>query len=127
MRWQRRDLTLRGDATFTRSKDGEVRIQLSDQTASPLLVLRLENDGTLTAKGSLAGSGWSGPHASAPIPLATWANLISIYQAADKLPAGARELHTAGARIACDKTDARLKSLSIANTDTAETLSAFFQ
>jgi len=90
-------------------------------------VLHLENDGTLTAKGSLAGSGWSGPSASAPIPLATWANLISIYQGADKLPAGAKELHTAGARIAYDKPGNRLKTLSIANTDTAETLSAFFR
>ena len=127
MRWQRRDLTLRGDATCTRAKDGAVRIQLADQTASPLLVLLLEKDGTLTAKGSLAGSGWSGPSSSAPIPLATWANFISIYQGAEKLPSGARELHTAGARIAYDKPGTRLKSLSIANTDSAETLTALFR
>ena len=126
VRWQRRNLSLAGDATCTRATDGAVLIRLEKQR-SPLLDLQLEAGGTLTAKGRLAGSGWSGPYAAAPLPLATWANFISIYRAADKLPVGARELHTAGARIAYDKTGVRLKSLSIANTDTAETLSALFR
>lgn len=102
-------------------------IRLYKQSPSSILELRLEPDGTLTAKGSLAGPGWTGPNSSAPMPLATWANFLSVYQNADKLPVGEKELHTAGARIAYHKTTTRLKSLSIANTDTAETINGLFR
>jgi len=127
VRWQRENVSLTADAVCARSHDGGVLIRLHKQSPSPLLELRLESDGTLTAKGSLAIPGWTGPSSDAPMPLATWVSFLTIYQHAGDLPAGEKELHTAAARIAYDKTGSRLKSLSIASTDRTETLSGFFR
>jgi len=127
VRWQRGKVSLTGEAVCARSQDGGTLIRLYKHSRSPLLELRLEPDGLLAARGSLAGAGWTGPYSAAPMPLATWVSFLSIYQHARDLPVGAKELHTAAARIAYEKTGAGLKSLSIASTDQAETISGFFR
>ena len=127
IRWQRGKVSLTCEAVCARAQNGAAVIRLYKQSPSPLLDLRLEADGTFGAKGRLAGPGWTGPYFSAPMPLATWVSFLSIYQRAKDLPAGEKELHTAAARIAYDKTGTRLKSLSIASTDRAETISGFFR
>jgi len=127
VRWQRGGNTLTSDAVFARSADGGVLLRLYKQSPSPLLELRLESDGHLSARGSLAGRGWSGPYGNAPLPLATWVSFLLTWQNAPKLPQGEREMHTAAARIAYNKTSSGLRSLSVASLDTAETISAIFR
>jgi len=127
VRWQRGKVSLTCEAICARSQDGAALIRLYKHSRSPLLELRLEADGILAAKGSLTGAGWTGPYSAAPMPLATWVSFLSIYQHSGDLPVGKKELHTAAARIAYNKTGAGLKSLSIASTDQAETISGFFR
>lgn len=127
VRWQRGGNTLTSDAVCARAADGSVLVRLYKQSPAPLLELRLDADGRLTARGSLAGRGWSGPYGEAPFPLATWVSFLLTWQNAGSLPRGDREMHTAAARIAYRKTASGLQSLSLASLDTAETLTAIFR
>ena len=127
VRWQRGGNTLTSDAVCARAADGSVLVRLYKQSPAPLLELRLDADGRLTARGSLTGRGWSGSYGEAPFPLATWVSFLLTWQNADSLPRGDREMHTAAARIAYRKTASGLQSLSVASLDTPETLSAIFR
>jgi len=127
LRWQRGKASLTCEAVCARSVNGAVLLRLYKQSPTPLLELRLEPDGLLSAKGSLARGGWTGPYFEAPAPLSTWVSFLTIYQHARDLPVGDRELHTASARTAYTKTSSGLKSLSVVSTDSAETVNALFQ
>lgn len=92
-----------------------------------MLTLRLDPDGLLSAGGSLTGRGWQGKYSEVPRPLATWVSFLMVYQREKNLPVGAKELHTAGERVAYRKTKAGLETLSVLNTDTGETVSGLFK
>ena len=125
VRWQGRDISLVSDAIFARSASGAVLVRLYKQSPAPLGEFRLEPDGYLSA--SQGGRKWAGDSASVPSPLRTWVMFLTTYQGADKLPPGAREIHTAVNRVAYAKEGGKLKSLSVINTDNAETISALFR
>ncbi len=115
------------DAVFARSASGAVLLRLYKQSPAPLLELRLEPDGYLVAKGSLAGPGWSGPSSSAPPPLLIWTTLLTACQNVQKLPDGENEVHTAAAHIAYVKQAGHLQSLSISRTDAPESVTILFK
>ena len=110
-----------------RSTGGAVLLRLYKQSPSPLLELRLEPDSYVSAKGSLAGPGWSGPASRAPAPLSIWTTLLTAYQNESKLPEGENEIHTAAAHIACVKTGGHLRSLSVSSTDSPESVTILFK
>lgn len=128
IQWQRSGHSLTCEAVCARSADGAALMRLYKQSPSPLLELRLEKDGLLSAKGSLTGGrSWTGKYGDAPAPLATWISFLSIYQRAQELPDGDKELHTSASRVAYQKSKAGLKTLSVANTDSAESVTGYFQ
>jgi hypothetical protein len=127
IRWQRGNVSLTCDAVCARSASGGAFIRLYKQSPSPLLELRLEPNGTISAQGPLTDRSWAGVYGNAPAPLATWISFLITYQHARALPDGEKEIHTAAASIAYKKNDSGLKTLSIRNADTAETISGIFR
>ena len=127
IRWQRRDVSLTSEGVFAQASNGGVLMRLYKQSPAPLLELRLEPNGLLSAKGSLAGPGWSGQVGNAPPPLAIWAALLNIYQTAATLPDGTKEIQTAEARLSYVKNQSGFASLSIVSTDRPETVTVLFR
>ena len=81
----------------------------------------LEPDGMFFTRG------WSGQAGAAPPEWSVWASFLAIYQNADRLPVGDRELHTPGARIAVRRTERGLESVAIRSLDAPESLSVVFR
>jgi len=119
VRWQLGGRAFQREAVCERSKAGAVRVTVGEKPA--VRQFSLEPGGWFVTRG------WSGQAGAAPLDLSVWASFLTIYQNADRLPAGERELHTPGARIAVNKTGEGLKTLSILNGDTGETLSVVFR
>ncbi len=125
VRWQSRDFGLTSEAVFARAANGAVLVRLYKQSPSALGEFRLEPDGYLIAAQN--GRKWAGRSDTAPPPLTAWVTFLTTYQNAEKIPSGSKEIHSAANRVAYSKEDGRLQSLSVVNTDTAETVSAIFR
>lgn len=119
VRWQQGGRVFVREAVCERSRAGAVRVTLGEKPA--VREFALEPDGWMIAKG------WAGQAGEAPLDLAVWASFLTIYQNADRLPVGERELHTPAARVAVNKSSDGLQSLSIRSQDTAESVSVVFK
>lgn len=118
VRWQQGGRVFVREAVCERSQAGAVRVTLGERPAERQF--SLESDGWFVTRG------WAGQVGEAPLDLSVWSNFLTIYQNADRLPVGERELHTPAARVAVNKAGAGLRSLSIRSQDTAESLSVVF-
>ncbi len=127
VRWQGRGVSLTADAVFARSADGAVLVRLYKQSPAPLAEFRYESDGYFSAWDSQRDRRWSGASGDAPAALTAWTRFLIVYQNAIKLPEGAQEIHSAVDRIAYQKSGQRLKSLSVVDIDTRESVSAIFR
>ncbi len=118
VRWQQGGRVFVREAVCERSDAGAVRVALGEKPA--------ERQFSLEPDGWFIAPGWSGEVGEATLDLTVWASFLTIFQNADRLPLGERELHTPAARVAVDKTRGGLRSLSIRSQDTAESLSVVF-
>jgi hypothetical protein len=119
VRWQVGGRLYLREAVCERSETGAVRVRLGELADAREFLL--EPDGVFATRG------WTGQAGEAPVGLSLWASFLTIYQNADRLPLGERELHTPAARIAVNRTRAGLQSVSLRSLDTAETLSLVFR
>ena len=123
LRWKQKRATFVFEAIFARSGEGGVLVSLYKHSPAPLLEFRLDADDRFTARGTLAGRGWSGPRGEIPPQLSPWPALLDLYRRSDKLPRGEQEIHTAASRVAYSK-DTRLRTISIMSADTGDIISA---
>lgn len=126
VRWQRGSMTLITNSIWARDAQNTVVLKLYKQAPEPLLDLRLEPDEYLTARGSLAGSGWQGPAGDLPRALSPWYALLVAYRQSASLPEGDREIHSAAWKTAVSKTGGQLRSISLGNRDNGETITVLF-
>lgn len=119
LRWQKGGAAQIRDAVIERSGNGAMRLTVASKNRPRIFLLE--------TNGELDAPGWRGPSGAAPPDLVVWASFLTICQNAARLPVGERELHTPAARVAVNKTSDGLKSVSILNTDAAETVSVAFR
>lgn len=119
VRWQQGSRVYLRIATFEKSGTGAVRATIGRNSGGRQFLL--EPDGMVFTQG------WTGQAGAAPPGVSVWSSLLTIYQNADRLPVGERELHTPGARIAVLKTTRGLETVGIRSLDTAESLSVVFK
>lgn len=119
VRWQQGGRVFVRGAVCERSQSGAVRVTFGEKPA--VRQFALESSGWFVTKG------WAGQAGEAPLDLSVWASFLTIYQNADRLPDGERELHTPAARVAVNKTGEGLRSVSIRSQDSAESLSVVFR
>ena len=118
VRWQRGNRTVQSEALCEKAASRAVRVTVGSKPDQRLF--RLESDGIMMARG------WRGQVGGAPAELVVWSTFLTIYQNSDRLPVGERELHTPAARVAVKKETGGLRSVSILNTDNAQTLEVVF-
>jgi hypothetical protein len=126
IRWHRKGSSLVYEAVCARSPTGAVLVRLYKQSPAALGEFRLDPDDNFMAKGRLAGRGWAGAAASAPIKFSSWAAFLAAYRESAKFSEGARQFQTAAARVSYTKADNQLRALSLSNTETREVISAVF-
>lgn len=122
--WSRGAETFRGRVTADRAPNGAARLRFYRETLQ--VEVRLEPDNRGTAEGSILPGAWRGPVRSAPAQLGTWFDLAEAYIASPNIPNGQHEVHGPEYRAAYDKTEGRLRSLSVRNSQSGEVLTAYF-
>jgi len=111
LRWEQKSGDrLIADAYFSRDAQGRAGLLIGKEQT----VLQLVDDrGQISARGRMAGLGWSGEMGRAPEPLADWAALLAAWQAADSLTGGSQELHAGLFRARYEKFGSQLSSLFV--------------
>jgi hypothetical protein len=110
-----------------RSANGAVLVRLYKQSPAPLAEFRLDSKNHFVARGRLAGRGWAGAAPSAPAPFLSWIAFLTAYRESASFGAGSRQLQTAASRVTYTKSDGKLKTLNVSNTETGEVISAVFK
>lgn len=127
VRWSKPNNTLVCEAVFSRSADSAVRAQLYKGSPKVLVTFSLDANKRMQASGPMAGLGWRGDAASAPLPLSTWSRFLQDYQAAPKWPDGDNEIHSGDSRTAVGITNRQVRTLSVSNNLSNETITAKFR
>lgn len=127
VRWQQGPQAISGEADFFRSAQGAVLMQWNDSTGASALRILLTPESRLAVSGTLADRSWSGSVGDAPRSLSTWTSFLMAYQHATKLEPGFREIHSPASRMAYEKSSRGLISLSVASTETRESVSVAFR
>lgn len=127
VRWNKPGQSLVSEAVFSRSADDSVRAQLYKGSPKVLMTLSLGKSGTFNASGPLAGLGWRGAVASAPLGLSTWARLMQGYQSSPSWPDGENEIHSGDGRTAVTIEKRQVRSLSVSNNLNGENITAKFR
>jgi hypothetical protein len=113
--WQHDGRVTRRDAVLESARDGAIRIGYAPG-----------REIILTAAGTLETPDWRGPAGEAPTGWTVWSGVLEIFQHADRIPDGEREIHAPGRRVALRKSDGSLRELAVVNLDTTESLRIVF-
>jgi len=127
VRWSKPNNTLVSEAVFSRAADSSVRVQLYKGSPKVLVTLSLDADKKMQASGPMASLGWRGDAGAAPLQLSTWSRFLQDYQAAPKWPDGDNEIHSGDSRTAVSIINRQVRSLSVSNNLSGETITAKFQ
>jgi len=127
VRWSKPNNTLVCEAVVSRAADSAVRVQLYKGSPKALVTFSLDANNKMQASGPMAGLGWRGVASSAPLPLSTWSRFLQDYQAAPKWPNGDNEIHSGDSRTAVSIVDRQVRTLSVSNNLSGETITAKFR